>query len=139
MPRISLKGKLVTRRSNKVHVPIELKSHYVYLLKVVVWGNQRSVEGRGQASIDTSMILYKIGYSYNPSKRVSWLLKDITGVSITILKVKLYKNKEIALAREQELLKKYKKYRYYGKKVLASGNTELFRKELVELSEAISI
>ncbi len=75
--------------------------------------------------------LYKIGLTTYDSKRFS---TDIhRGVDVKILSEIHYLYGVMAYDEEKRLLEKHKEYRYYGDKILISGNTELFTKDILNL------
>ena len=46
---------------------------------------------------------------------------------------KVYKSGATAYGKEQKTLKKYKAFRYKGPKILKSGNSELFTKDIMKI------
>lgn len=75
------------------------------------------------------LFLYKIGITNRSvSKRFGSEIKYIT-----ILMEKKFEDGQLAYDKEFEILNKFKDYKYYGEKVLKSGNTELFTKDILEL------
>jgi hypothetical protein len=79
---------------------------------------------------DDGQVLYKIGITNN-SVNERFSLTELS--KIEIIKQKLYENGQDAYDWEQKLLKMYKQYQYTGPKILVSGNTELFTKDIVAL------
>lgn len=82
---------------------------------------------------DKGKVLYKIGIT-NRTVNERFSLTDLK--KIEIIKQKLYENGQDAYNWEQKILKKYKKYKYKGPKVLDSGNTELFTEDVLALHYA---
>ncbi len=72
---------------------------------------------------NSNKVLYKIGIT-NRSVKERFNLTDLS--KIEIIKQKEYKNGQDAYDKEQEILKRYKKFKYSGKDVLSNGNTEIF-------------
>lgn len=72
---------------------------------------------------DEGIVLYKIGIT-NRSVNERFRLTDLS--KIEIVKQRVYTNGQEAYNKEQEILKKYSKYKYKGPNILESGNTELF-------------
>lgn len=95
------------------------KPAYLYYLKIAT---------------DDNKILYKVGIT-NRTVNERFTLKELK--SIEIIAQKLYQTGQEAYIREQDLLKKYKHYKYHGPKVIDSGNTELFTEDILrkELNE----
>jgi len=79
---------------------------------------------------DDGKILYKIGIT-NRTVSERFGLAELS--KIEIVKQKLYENGQDAYDLEQKMLKKYKKYKYNGPKVLDSGNTELFTEDVLAM------
>lgn len=79
---------------------------------------------------DDNQELYKIGIT-NRSVNERFRLQDLQ--KIEIVKQRRYENGQDAYDKEQEILKKYKKYKYNGPDVLESGNTELFTIDIREI------
>lgn len=79
---------------------------------------------------DDNQELYKIGIT-NRSVNERFRLQDLQ--KIEIVKQRRYENGQDAYDKEQEILKKYKKYKYNGPDVLESGNTELFTVDIREI------
>ena len=79
---------------------------------------------------DDGQILYKIGIT-NRTINERFSLAELG--KIEIVKQKLYENGKDAYDWEQKMLKKYKKYKYKGPKILDSGNTELFTEDVLAL------
>jgi len=75
--------------------------------------------------------LYKIGLTTFDNKRFSQDIKN--GVKIEILKEWNFLYGVMAYDEEKRLLLKHKEHRYYGEKILSSGNTELFTKDVLNL------
>lgn len=78
---------------------------------------------------NTNQTLYKIGIT-NRTVNERFNLIDLS-------KIEVIKQKECAKGLdaykyEQEILKKYSEYKYVGPKILKSGNTELFRVDILE-------
>lgn len=72
------------------------------------------------------LVLYKIGFSVNVFKRMSSLLHNTTGVRLTLLACYKFPRAVSANCYEVSLHKKFKQWRYGGKSVLKSGNSELY-------------
>ena len=79
---------------------------------------------------DDNQELYKIGIT-NRSVNERFRLQDLQ--KIEIVKQRSYENGQDAYDKEQEILKKYKQYKYNGPDVLESGNTELFTVDIREI------
>lgn len=79
---------------------------------------------------DDNQELYKIGIT-NRSVNERFRLQDLQ--KIEIVKQRRYENGQDAYDKEQEILKKYKRYKYNGPDVLESGNTELFTVDIREI------
>lgn len=102
--------------------------HYVYIMEIVT-------------NTDT---LYKIGYSSNVNKRAASFKNPEkpssqvrgTGIiikSIRILATTKFPNEDKAIQYERYLHNKYKLYKYTGKPVLPSGNTEVYSYNINEI------
>jgi hypothetical protein len=77
------------------------------------------------------VVLYKIGITNNSiSERISSMML-YRGVCATIINVIEFCNGIEAYNTERNLLRKFKEFRYRGKKVMKSGNTELFTKNVL--------
>ena len=74
---------------------------------------------------------YKIGIT-NRSVNERFTNSDLQ--LIEIIKTWYYKIGSDAYDKEQEILKKYKEFQYSGPAILLNGNTELFDKDVLELS-----
>ena len=74
---------------------------------------------------------YKIGIT-NRSVNERFNNSDLQ--LIEIIKTWYYKIGSDAYDKEQEILKKYKEFQYSGPAILLNGNTELFDKDVLELS-----
>ena len=78
--------------------------------------------------------LYKIGIT-KKTKNINYSLRMRYSKSIeselNLIFYKEYPNGSEAHAKEQELISKYKDYRYIGESILPSGNTELFVKNII--------
>lgn len=72
---------------------------------------------------------FKIGIT-NRSVQDRFCIADLK--SIQVLKVWYFENGSKCREMEQRILKKYREYKYTGKPLLASGNTELFIKDIFE-------
>ena len=72
---------------------------------------------------NSNKVLYKIGIT-NRSVNERFNLTDLS--KIEIIKQKEYENGQDAYDKEQEILKRYKKFKYSGKDILSNGNTEIF-------------
>lgn len=92
------------------------KSAILYYLKVTTENNQ---------------VLYKIGIT-NRTVQERFNLTDLS--KIEIVKQRTYENGQEAYDKEQEIIKKYAKYKYEGPKVLQNGNTELFTVDIRNLT-----
>ena len=79
---------------------------------------------------DDDKVLYKIGIT-NRTVNERFGLTELS--KIEIIKQKLYENGQDAYNWEQKMLKKYKRYKYKGPKVLDSGNTELFTEDVLAM------
>ena len=77
--------------------------------------------------------MYKIGIT-NRTVSERFGLAELS--KIEVVKQKLYKNGQDAYDWEQNMLKKYKNYKYKGPKVLDSGNTELFTEDVLAMHYA---
>ena len=76
---------------------------------------------------EDNQVLYKIGIT-NRTVEERFSLIDLK--KIEIIKQKTYKNGQEALDKENEIKRVFKEYIYKGPKVLDSGNTELFVKDI---------
>lgn len=83
-----------------------------------------------KVTTDDNQELYKIGIT-NRSVNERFRLQDLQ--KIEIVKQRRYENGQDAYDKEQEILKKYKRYKYNGPDVLESGNTELFTVDIREI------
>lgn len=52
------------------------------------------------------------------------------GIKIEIIKTKIFNNGSEAFLKEQEIISKYSRFKYFGESILLAGNTELFSKKL---------
>lgn len=95
------------------------KPAYLYYLKITTQENG---------------IVYKIGIT-NLSVNERFNLIDLN--KIEILSQNYYQDGKIAYKHEQKILKAYKQYRYIGKNILQSGNTELFTEDIRFLQASI--
>lgn len=77
---------------------------------------------------------YKIGITNN-TVSARFISRDLT--KITILKEWYYQIGSDAYTKEQEIIKIYKEFRYLGEPLLASGNTELFHKNILNIEEVL--
>jgi hypothetical protein len=68
-------------------------------------------------------IYYKIGIT---NRTVAERFKPSDLSKITVVKIIEYDNGKDAVKEEKRILKNYSKYKYIGKPILSSGNTELF-------------
>lgn len=73
---------------------------------------------------------YKIGIT---NRTVTERFSNSELQVIEVLKTWYYSNGQEAYNKEQEILKKYKKYKYKGQNLLQKGNTELFNKDILNL------
>ena len=76
---------------------------------------------------DDGKVLYKIGIT-NRSVKERFNLTDLS--KIEIIKQKEFSIGQEAYNKEQEILKKYSKYKYNGPPVIECGNTELFTTDI---------
>lgn len=76
--------------------------------------------------------VYKIGIT---NKTVNERFNNSELQLIEILSTQYYEDGARAYETEQEILKKYSNYKYNGKPILESGNTELFSKDVLELDK----
>ncbi len=75
--------------------------------------------------------LYKIGIT---TRSVSERFNEVpSGIHIVVVVEKLFGTGKLAFDVEQKQLRKFKKHAYTGPKVLPSGNTELFTKDVLGL------
>lgn len=99
---------------------------YVYYIKIVT--NKGTV--------------YKVGRSENVEGRIKWLISterpksEVKGLGIIvesckILGVSSYDNKAASVKVEARIHRMFRNYRYTGIKVLASGNCELYSKDIL--------
>ena len=72
-------------------------------------------------------LLYKIGVT-NRTVNERFSITDLS--KIEVVKQDTYLLGQDALDKEQEIIKKYKEYRYKGPNILESGNTELFTEDI---------
>lgn len=77
---------------------------------------------------------YKIGIT-NRTVNLRFTLRELE--AITILKTWYYPNGKECHMREQEILKQFKQFKYYGPPLLDSGNTELFSKDVLALDTLV--
>ncbi len=75
---------------------------------------------------------YKIGITHLTVEE-RYASKDLS--KIKIINIINYKYGIDALHAEQEILKRYKEFKYTGKDLLKSGNTELFNIDILELDD----
>ncbi len=81
--------------------------------------------------------IYKIGITlYKESIKNSIknrFRRDIkNNIKIEINFTEIFEKGEIAWDKEQQILKKYKKYQYLGEKILVTGNAELFKEDILK-------
>lgn len=76
---------------------------------------------------DTDKVFYKVGIT-NRTVNERFSLTELK--KIEIIKQRIYDNGQDALTKEREILQKYKEYKYHGPKILESGNTELFIRDI---------
>lgn len=81
---------------------------------------------------ETNQVLYKVGIT-NRTVNERFSLIDLK--KIEIIKQKEFELGLDAYVMEQSILKRYKKYKYTGPKVLDSGNTELFTVDIREIKD----
>lgn len=115
-------------------VPSKYKSevkgtpHYVYIIKIEVNG----------------MELYKIGYSQDVEKRIKSISSvekpssEVKGKGVKVDKITLlakarFSCKDAAVSYEKYLHSKFKEFNYKGNPVLANGNSELFRVNVLNM------
>ena len=79
---------------------------------------------------ESHKVLYKIGIT-NRTVHQRFNLEELS--KIEIVKLEKFEIGADALAKEQEILKKYSEYVYKGVPILVSGNTELFTCNVFEL------
>lgn len=79
---------------------------------------------------------YKIGIT-NLSVNERFQKSDLA--KIEIIKIIKYEIGADAKAEESKILNRYKKHKYKGEKLLTSGNTELFHKDILELDAKLNL
>lgn len=79
---------------------------------------------------EDNQTLYKIGIT-NKTVNERFSLLDLN--KIEIIKQEKFENGKEAYDKEQKILKKYSKFKYKGPKILESGNTELFNKDVLTM------
>jgi hypothetical protein len=83
--------------------------------------------------------VYKVGYT---SKSIDTRLKAMINnhdTQLTILDGYVFSEAHIANSYEKYILQQYKKYRYYGKPLIRSGNSELFSSDILGLDHSDAI
>lgn len=75
-------------------------------------------------------ILYKIGIT-NRTVQERFTNKDLS--KIVVLKLWHFDIGELARRRESEVLREFREFKYNGKSILSSGNSELFTKDILSL------
>lgn len=75
-------------------------------------------------------LFYKIGIT-NRTVEERFQSHDLS--KITVINVVHYKHGVDALSAERSILKDYEEFKYRGEKILSSGNTELFTKDVLGL------
>ncbi len=107
------KNKYTSRYVYGVRVTV-LKPAYVYYIKLVF----------------ADVTVYKIGYtSTSVRSRIAWMGLPAS-VKVTVLASIKMKCSTRAYHLEQLLHKEFKEFRYYGTRLLTSGNTELYTTSL---------
>ncbi len=79
--------------------------------------------------------VYKIGITKHSVK--SRYSSDLRNVNIEIINQWLFEDGAKAYDYEQSIIKKCKAYKYCGEKILKSGNTELFNKDIISYISTI--
>lgn len=79
---------------------------------------------------------YKIGIT-NRTVEARFTITDLS--SIEVVETVYFEQGIDAYQLEQSILKKYEKYKYIGKSLLSSGNTELFNTDIRKLNEINTI
>ena len=79
---------------------------------------------------------YKIGIT-NRTVEARFTITDLS--SIEVVETVYFEQGIDAYQLEQNILKKYEKYKYIGKSLLSSGNTELFNTDIRKCNEITSI
>ena len=77
--------------------------------------------------------LYKIGIT---TKTIEERYKGDRNVNIKVIKIWKFETGRFAYEKEQEILKKYKKFKYVGEDIITGGNNELFTKDVLGLDSS---
>lgn len=80
--------------------------------------------------------LYKIGIT-NLTVEKRFTIEDLS--NIEILRTWYYDNGEECAKTERTILEEFKSFKYYGDKVLRSGNTELFVEDVLRLDKPLPV
>ena len=80
--------------------------------------------------------LYKIGIT-NLTVEKRFTIEDLS--NIEILRTWYYENGEECAKTERTILEEFKSFKYYGDKVLRSGNTELFVEDVLQLDKPLPV
>ena len=88
----------------------------------------------------TTLYYIKVGNLYKIGITIRTIEERFAseGIDYEVISSKLYKTGKKAFKKEQKILKKYIKYRYYGQKVMKySGNSELFTHDVLGLDHVL--
>jgi len=109
------KDKYIARYSYGIKI-LKIRPAYVYYIRIDF----------------PTVTVYKIGYtSTSVRSRIAWMELPAS-VKVTVLASIKLRSSTQAYYLEQMLHKYFKDFKYRGEKLLNSGNTELYRVQLVE-------
>ena len=133
-----------TRAKNKVSITCPLHGEFIQLASAHLAGygcKHCSSYGGGKSNIKAECTLYyfniigtniyKVGITSQSIPNRYRLKSDRD--KIRVVYTHKFTNGEQAFRVEQMILKKYSEFKYIGEKIMTSGNTEMFTKDILEL------